>query len=38
MLALRDNINKFESMHGPIKNIEGNGMIPMNFGGPVGQA
>ncbi len=38
MLALRDNISKFESMHGPIKNIEGNGMIPMSFGGPVGQA
>jgi hypothetical protein len=39
MLALRENVMKYEASHGPIKNIdEGGGMIPMNFGGPVGQA
>lgn len=40
MRALQDNINKFESMHGPIKDIDGGGPggnIPMNFGTP-GQA
>lgn len=40
MHALKDNINKYESLHGPIKNIEGSGVppIPMNFGGPAPQA
>lgn len=41
MLALKDNIARYESMHGPIKNTEGNGqgpvMPPINFG-PAGQA
>ncbi|WP_282039789.1 DUF3467 domain-containing protein [Saccharicrinis aurantiacus] len=40
MRALQDNISKFESMHGPIKDIDGGGQagnIPMNFGTP-GQA
>ena len=39
-LALADNIKKFESMHGEIKNIEGSGspVMPMNFGGPTAQA
>ena len=41
MLALKENINRYESIHGPIKNTEGNGhgpmMPPMNFG-PTGQA
>lgn len=39
-LALKDNIAKYESVHGPIKNAEGQGgtMIPMNFGGPSAQA
>ena len=40
MLALKDNISKYESVHGPIKDIEGGGgpQIPMNFGGPTAQA
>ena len=42
MLALQDNIKKFESMNGPIKNVDsGQGsqspIIPMGFG-PTGQA
>ena len=37
MKALGDNIAKFESMHGPIKDIEGPG-LPMNLGGPTAQA
>jgi len=41
MMALKENINRYESMHGPIKNTEGNGqgpmMPPINFG-PTGQA
>jgi len=38
--ALEDNVEKFEKVHGPVKNIEGPGgpIIPMNFGGPTGQA
>ena len=38
--ALKDNIGKFESANGPIKDIEGGGMpnIPLNFGGPTAQA
>ncbi|ASB49796.1 MULTISPECIES: DUF3467 domain-containing protein [Marinilabiliaceae] len=37
--ALKDNINRFEQQHGPIKNIEPQGGVnPMGFGGPVGQA
>lgn len=39
--ALKDNVNRFEEIHGPIKNIGGNndhgGFPPMNFG-PAGQA
>ncbi len=40
LLALKENIAKFESIHGPIKNVEGKGGpgIPMNFGGPSAQA
>lgn len=40
MQALKDNIVKYESMHGPIKDIEGSGSpnIPLNFGGPAAQA
>jgi len=42
MLALQDNIRKFEAAHGPIKNVDEGGpdqgpVIPMNFG-PTGQA
>jgi hypothetical protein len=38
--ALLDNISKYESVHGPIKKIDGSGgpVIPMNFGGPTAQA
>lgn len=40
MMALQDNISKYESVHGKIKNFDGpgGGSIPMNFGGPVAQA
>jgi hypothetical protein len=40
LLALKDNVAKYESIHGPIKNAEGQGemTIPMNFGGPTAQA
>ncbi len=40
MLALKDNLAKFESMHGPIKLPEGSQgpIMPMNFGGPTAQA
>lgn len=39
MLALQENILKFESLHGPI-NIQGgqDNMAPMTYGGPTGQA
>jgi hypothetical protein len=37
MAALQDNIQKYESVHGTIKQTEGVG-IPMNFGGPAAQA
>ena len=38
--ALQDNVEKFEKVHGPVKNIEGPSgpVMPMNFGGPAGQA
>jgi hypothetical protein len=39
MNALQDNINKYESVHGPIKGGSGGkGDIPMGFGGPTAQA
>jgi len=40
MLALGDNIKKYESIHGPIKNIEsmGGSVLPLNFGGPTAEA
>jgi len=37
MNALKGNIEKFESIHGKIKEIEGMS-VPMNFGGPTAQA
>ena len=38
-LALKDNISKYEAVHGTIKTIEGGGpVVPMNFGGPTAQA
>lgn len=38
--ALKDNIAKYESVHGKIKNVEGGSgpNMPMNFGGPTAQA
>ena len=40
LLALKDNVEKFEKTNGPIKNIEPTSgpVMPMNFGGPAGQA
>jgi hypothetical protein len=39
MKALQDNIRKFEQQHGPISDVTGmEQMIPMNFGGPQGEA
>jgi hypothetical protein len=40
MLALQDNLAKYESIHGSIKKVEGAGTppVPMNFGGPTAQA
>lgn len=35
--ALNENVNKFESMHGNIKDIDVQA-IPMNFGGPTTEA
>jgi hypothetical protein len=35
--ALKDNISKYESVHGPIKETEVTA-IPMNMGGPTAQA
>ena len=36
--ALRENIDKFESIHGPIKKVDGKGTgMPMNFGGSSAQ-
>jgi len=37
MKAIKDNIEKFESLHGTIKETEGMS-VPMNFGGPTAQA
>ncbi len=38
--ALKENITKYESIHGPIKDVDGKGNpgMPMNFGGPSAQA
>ena len=38
LMALKDNIAKYESIHGPIKDTDGMNGIPMNFGGPTAQA
>lgn len=40
MRALQDNVNKYESEHGTIKQTENPNTppIPMNFGGPTAQA
>jgi hypothetical protein len=36
--ALSDNVKKFESINGPIKVNGPQAPLPMNFGGPVGEA
>jgi len=37
--ALQENISKYESTHGPIKDVASHGtVIPMNFGGPATEA
>jgi hypothetical protein len=40
LFALQENVAKFESVHGPIKKIDGKGNpgMPMSFGGPSAQA
>jgi len=40
LYALKDNIAKYESIHGQIKQAEGQEerLVPMNFGGPTAQA
>lgn len=38
MKALVDNVNKFESQNGPIRDIDANSIPPINFGGPPAQA
>jgi hypothetical protein len=38
LLALKDNIDKYESSFGPIKRTEDMPKFPMNFGGTVGEA
>ncbi len=40
LIALQDNINKYESVNGPIRDISSKGgpSMPMNFGGPTAQA
>ncbi|WP_321287388.1 DUF3467 domain-containing protein [uncultured Sunxiuqinia sp.] len=39
LLALQDNVDKFEKQHGPIKVSGANPMVPpMNFGGPTAEA
>ena len=40
LLALKDNLAKYETAHGEIKDVEGSGgpQIPLNFGGPTAQA
>lgn len=38
MMALKDNVSKYEAVHGPIKNSDQGGAMPMPFGGPTAQA
>jgi hypothetical protein len=37
LIALKDNISKFESVHGHIKESDTQS-LPLNFGGPTAQA
>jgi hypothetical protein len=38
LAALGDNISKFESHYGPIKQVQDGPAFPMNFGGTMGEA
>lgn len=41
LLALQDNVKKYETVNGPIKNVKSGSnpmMPPLNFGGPTAQA
>lgn len=38
LIALKDNIEKYESAFGPIKRTEDMPKFPMNFGGTMGEA
>lgn len=38
MKALKDNISKFEQVHGAIKDTDTPNSFPLNFGGPTAQA
>lgn len=38
MRALQENIQKFEGMHGTVADVDSGFNMPMNFGGPAGQA
>jgi hypothetical protein len=39
MAALKDNISKYEAVHGPVKDVQGSGpVLPLTFGGPTAQA
>ena len=40
LYALQDNVQKYEAVHGVIKNVDRNSgpMIPMSFGGPTAEA
>lgn len=38
LMALKENIQKYEDIFGPIKQNEDAPKFPMNFGGPVGEA
>lgn len=38
MKALKENISKYEAVHGDIKDIDPANTLPMNLGGPTAQA
>ncbi len=38
LIALEDNINKYEDTFGPIKQVNESPKFPINFGGTVGEA
>ncbi len=38
LIALEENVNKYEATFGPIKQVEEAPKFPMNFGGTIGEA